>query len=325
MGLGVGDALIQEPGVQFVVGLEAQPRREEALAHQTDLVLDLPLLPAGCRRAGDRLDEIMAAHLQEAAIVKPVLADEDRFHRRLHVIVDAALACASEEGEGAVVRVKHHLLRLARIGAHERHAAVAEPDMGDLHSDRHAVQHDDLVAPVELEGLPRREGQRHVGRGRRLPALVGPPPGVAPNGVVAAPVRSAQLLENADQRQLLAGRLGRVRFQQFTERRRPLPELRSRLNGALIRKRGLPRPDDFPDDLPRQPQLSTDRLDRLAVRKIRSANLRNRFHNQHPSLGFPESWKPVWTQRPGVPIGCRSPRKRGSYCTPKHTQLSMGC
>ena len=66
-------------------------------------------------------------------------------------------------------------------------------------------------------------------RGRRLPALVGPPPGVAPNGVVAAPVTaSAQLLENADQRQLLAGRLGRVRFQQFTERRRPLPELRSR-------------------------------------------------------------------------------------------------
>ena len=72
-------------------------------------------------------------------------------------------------------------------------------------------------------------------RGRRLPALVGPPPGVAPNGVVAAPVTaSAQLLENADQRQLLAGRLGRVRFQQFTERRRPLPELRSRVLGYSI-------------------------------------------------------------------------------------------
>ena len=30
----------------------------------------------------------------------------------------------------------------------------------------------------------------------------------------------------------------------------------------------------------------------------------------------------MWTQRPGVPIGCRSPRKRGSYCTPKHTLSS---
>ena len=69
MRLGVGDAFVEQPGVQLVVALEAQPRREEALAHQPDLVLDLPLLPAGRRRAGDRLDEIMAAHLQEAAIV----------------------------------------------------------------------------------------------------------------------------------------------------------------------------------------------------------------------------------------------------------------
>ena len=28
---------------------------------------------------------------------------------------------------------KHYLLRLARIGAHEQHAAVAEPDMSHLH------------------------------------------------------------------------------------------------------------------------------------------------------------------------------------------------
>ena len=26
----------------------------------------------------------------------------------------------------------------------------------------------------------------------------------------------------------------------------------------------------------------------------------------------------MWTHRPGVPIGSRSPRKRGPYCTPKH-------
>jgi hypothetical protein len=44
-------------------------RREEPLADQTDLILDLTLLPARCRRAGDRIDEVMTAHLQEAAIV----------------------------------------------------------------------------------------------------------------------------------------------------------------------------------------------------------------------------------------------------------------
>src|ERR1700730_4537658 len=57
MRLGVGDALVEQPGVQFVKVLEPQPRREEPLADQPDLVLDLTLLPARCRSAGDRLDE----------------------------------------------------------------------------------------------------------------------------------------------------------------------------------------------------------------------------------------------------------------------------
>src|SRR3984893_2321308 len=73
---------------------EPQPRREEALADEPDLVLDLPLLPSRCRRAGDRIDEVVAAHLQEAAVVEALLANENRLHRRLHVVVDAAPAGA---------------------------------------------------------------------------------------------------------------------------------------------------------------------------------------------------------------------------------------
>jgi hypothetical protein len=57
MRLGVGDALVEQPGVQFIKVLEPQPGREEPLADQPDLVLDLTLLPARCRSAGDRLDE----------------------------------------------------------------------------------------------------------------------------------------------------------------------------------------------------------------------------------------------------------------------------
>jgi hypothetical protein len=82
MRLGVGDAFIEQPGVQRVERLEAQPWREEPLSDQPNLVLDLALLPARCRRASDRIDEIVAAHLQEAAIVQASLADEDRLHRR---------------------------------------------------------------------------------------------------------------------------------------------------------------------------------------------------------------------------------------------------
>ena len=192
MRLGVGDAVVEQPGVQLLVALEPQPRREEALAHQADLVLDLALLPARRRRAGDRLDQVVAAHLQEAAIVVPLLADEDRLHRRLHVVVDAARAGALEEGEGPVVGVEHHLLGLARIGPHEQHPAVAEPDVGDLHGHRHAVHQHDLVAPVELVGLARRKAQRHIGRRRRLPRAPCPAPGVAPHRVVAAVVASAR-------------------------------------------------------------------------------------------------------------------------------------
>src|SRR6476646_2656955 len=50
--LGVGDALVQQPGVQLVEGFEPQPRREEAFTDKPNLVLDLTLLPARGRRAG---------------------------------------------------------------------------------------------------------------------------------------------------------------------------------------------------------------------------------------------------------------------------------
>ena len=86
MRLGPGDAFVHEPGVQLVVALEPQPRREEAPTHEPDLVLDLTLLPARRRRASDRLDKMVRAHLQEAAIVLTILTDEDRLHRGLHVM-----------------------------------------------------------------------------------------------------------------------------------------------------------------------------------------------------------------------------------------------
>jgi hypothetical protein len=59
-----------------------------------------------------------------------------------------------EQREGPIVGVEHHLLCLARIGAHEQHPTVTEPDMGGLHDHRHAAQQDNLMAPVKLEGFP---------------------------------------------------------------------------------------------------------------------------------------------------------------------------
>jgi hypothetical protein len=138
----------------------------------------------------------MTAHLQEAAIVLPLLADEDHLHRRLHVVVDAARAGASEEREGAIVRVEHHLLGLAWIGPHEQHPAVAQPHMRDFHRHRRAAEHHDLVAPVELVSLARRERQRHESRRRLARVLTAPTLRVAANRVVAALVpQPTQFLE----------------------------------------------------------------------------------------------------------------------------------
>ena len=233
MRLRPGQAFVDQPRVEFVVALEPQPRSEEALANKADLALDLSFLPPRSRRAGHRFDQVMRAHLEEAAIVLAVLADEDRLHRRLHVVVDAALAGALEERERPVVGVEHHLLRLPRIGAHEHHPAVAEPDVGDLHRRRHAVQHDDLMAPVELVGLARRESQRNEGPRRRARMPLPPTCRITANrGVAAVKAKPLQFLEYANQRQTLARRLLHIGLQQSLE---PLPPGPSRGIGCRDR------------------------------------------------------------------------------------------
>ena len=57
--------------------------------------------------------------------------------------------------------------------------------MRDLHGDGHAVDQNDLVAPVELVGLARRKAQRNIGCRRRRPASLEPRMGVTPDRIVA--------------------------------------------------------------------------------------------------------------------------------------------
>ncbi len=238
---GVGDALVQQPGVQLVVALDPHPRGEEPLPHQTDLVLDLTLLPARRRRAGDGVDQIVAAHLEEPAIIGPLATDEDRVHRSLHIVVNAARAGALEEREPLVVRVEHHLLRLARIGTGEQHPAVAQTQMRHLHRHRRAADQNDLVAPVELVCLAGREAQRHERVRRRRRPLAAPRPGIAPHRIVATHVAQAlQRLEYPDQRQSLPARLRLVGRQQLVQLLPPLtPDAASAAARARI---GSPSP-----------------------------------------------------------------------------------
>jgi len=148
---------------------------------------------------------MMRAHLQKAAIVLPVLADEHRIDRRFHVVIDPACAGPAEKRESALVRVEHHLLALARIGANEHHPAVTEPDMRHLQGRRHAADQSEFVTPIELVGFARSKAQRNIGVRRRARALLSPGDRITPDRRVAAPIsKSAQILENPDQRQTLA-------------------------------------------------------------------------------------------------------------------------
>jgi hypothetical protein len=212
--LGIGNTLVEEPAVQLIQALHTEPRREEALTDKTDLVLDLALFPARCRRARRRLDKIMAAHLQEATVIGAILAEEDRLHRRLHVVVDAAGAGALEEGKRAIVRVEHHLLRLARIRPSKHHPAVAEPNVRNLHRHRRAVDQHDFVVPVELVSFSRCKRQRHISFRRDRAAILLPRLGIAPDRVVTAVVaKRPQLFKYPDLCQAFAGNFAVIRQQ----------------------------------------------------------------------------------------------------------------
>ncbi len=75
MHLGVRDAFVGQPGVQLIIGFDPQARGEKTLPDETNLVLDLALLPSRRRRAGDRIHQVMGTHLKEAPIVLPFLAN----------------------------------------------------------------------------------------------------------------------------------------------------------------------------------------------------------------------------------------------------------
>ena len=137
--IGIGDAAIFEPSVQLRVGFELRPRHEEPPSDHAHLVLNLSLLPPGSRRANDRFNDIMPAHLLETTVAGAILADEDRVCHRLHIVVDAACARTAKEGERLVMGIKNHLLRLALISPHKRHPTVTEAHMRDLHRRRDAI------------------------------------------------------------------------------------------------------------------------------------------------------------------------------------------
>jgi hypothetical protein len=284
----LGETARLQPGVQLGIAGKVQPRREQVLARIADLVLDLTLLPARRRRARGRFDQVMRAHRQKAPVEAPLLADEHRIDRRGHVVVDAAPAHPAKQAEGVVVRVEHHLLALARIGPHQEHPAVAEPDVRHLDRGGHPAEHHNLMRPVELIGLARREPQRD--KHRAVLRLSAPPlADMALHAVVGTGVTfGTQQLEQPPCGQVLARRTLAVRLQHRVEPRDKRPKPRLRLNLALVAKLGRRSADRLAHRLPRDPQLAHNLADRLLINPKRPPDPANRFHRHHPRPRSPK-------------------------------------
>jgi len=184
--------------------------------------------------------------------------------------------------------IEHHLLRLAGIGPHEQHPAVAEADMGHLDRRGHAIEDHDLMAPVELAGLARIEAQRHIGSGRRFLHRFRPTGCVSPISIIAAIIAAvAQLFVDPDQRQAFTLRPPGILGQHLVQHRPPGIDLRTGPRRAVICEPGRARPDDLAHRVPRQPQLAADLLDRLGVDEMRPPDPRDRLRDQHPTLCSP--------------------------------------
>lgn len=188
--------------------------------------------------------------------------------------------------DAAMEALKHHLSVASSIYGAARSmtaAGMAKPHVRHLQGDRYAVQQDDLVAPVELVGVARREEQRHVGLGRRRSSRLRPAPGISAHGVVAALIAErAQFLIDPDQRQLLTRRLAEIAVQEPVELVLPRSDLRLRLSLSLIGERCLVGPEDLADRVARHVQLAADPLERPPLHMKGTPNPGDRIHCLHP-------------------------------------------
>jgi hypothetical protein len=149
------------------------------------------------------------------------------------------------------------------------------------------------MAPVELVGFTRCEAQRDIGVHRCRYAVTLPRTGIAPDGVVSAFIAAAtEIFEDPDQCQPFPNGLDFIGLQQAVELCLPWADPWKRLRLTFIAKLRRLRAQDFANHLPGDPQLAADLLDRLLLDEIRTPDLRNSLHYQHPDPGLRSSRKP---------------------------------
>lgn len=135
------------------------------------------------------------------------------------------------------------------------------------------------MAPVELIGLAGRIVERHIGLGRRSPAVLRPGFGEPAHGIITALIAEPpKLLEDPDQRQPFPRWLARIGREELFKLALPRPDPRHRLPLPLIGEVRLARPQDLAHGITRQMQIPGDLLHRPAVDVKGPPDPRDRIH-----------------------------------------------
>ena len=272
-------ALCSQPLVQRGEVRKPRARREQPLADVADLVLHLPLLPAGGRRAGDRLEQVVVGERQEPAVEASLLAREDHRDERFGVVVDHPPRHATEEGEGAVMGIEHHLLRLPRVGREEALTAGGAAKVRQLDALHHPAELDLLMAPVELCRVARWEHQRNEGlRAGAAPARVLPGFHSALHAVVGPCVAGRlQILEQPPGGAPLTLRALGVLFEPALEPLRVGPQLWLGLHAPVV-DRHIALLQILLERVAREVQLTRKHADLLSVDQVAATDLGSSLH-----------------------------------------------
>ena len=283
LALGQLPAARRQPIVQRLEAGKPRQRGEQPFPNVADLVLDLTLLPARGRRAGDGLEKIMVRQRHKAAIKQALLANEDRFHHRLQIVIDHAQGHAAEEGEGPVMGVEHHFLRFPRIGDDEHLAAESQAEMRDLDGLHDASEFDLLVAPIKLADLARRKTQRNKGLRQGWAGFGRLPTSHEPlHAVVGAAVSlNLQALEQTTRGAALSFGEQPLGPQPVLQRRLERPQHRRGLLAAPIDRFRLCLAT-LANGWTRQLQVTRNRTDALFADQMTAPDFGNHIHKQHP-------------------------------------------
>ena len=161
--------------------------------------------------------------------------------------------------------------------------------MRDLHRHRHAVDQHDLVAPVELVGLARREAQRHEGRRRCRAARAVPARGVAPHRVVAALDSRAPRSSSKTRISVSRSRAGFawLATQQPSSSAFHGPSFGSGCTSRSYSNAVAPERSTLRTVFRETCSSRTDLLDRLAPHEVLAPDPRDRVHALHPPPPVP--------------------------------------